>query len=83
MTLLYSLLGWTMLAGVLVMLALLPLQGWQAQIYESMQDEKLSAMDQRMRLTTEVLGSMKIVKVLLWRRLYNELTNIALLNKGN
>lgn len=75
MTLLYSLLGWTMLAGVLAMLALLPLQGWQAQIYESMQDEKLSAMDQRMRLTTEVLGSMKIVKVHYCKRL-----NIALIN---
>ena len=63
MTMLYSLLGWTMLAGVLAMLALLPLQGWQAQIYESMQGKKLTAMDQRIRLTTEVLGSMKIVKV--------------------
>ncbi|KAF9984109.1 Multidrug resistance-associated protein 1 [Mortierella antarctica] len=66
MRLLYGLLGWTMLAGVLVMLLMLPLQAWQARIYESMQHEKLKAMDQRIRLTTEVLGSMKIVKLYGW-----------------
>ncbi|KAF9570989.1 Multidrug resistance-associated protein 1 [Mortierella alpina] len=66
MRLLYGLLGWTMLAGVLAMLLMLPLQAWQARIYESMQHEKLKAMDQRIRLTTEVLGSMKIVKLYGW-----------------
>ncbi|KAG9323193.1 hypothetical protein KVV02_002982 [Mortierella alpina] len=66
MRLLYGLLGWTMLAGVLVMLLMLPLQAWQARIYESMQHEKLKAMDQRIRLATEVLGSMKIVKLYGW-----------------
>ncbi|KAF9961946.1 Multidrug resistance-associated protein 1 [Mortierella alpina] len=66
MRLLYGLLGWTMLAGVLVMLLMLPLQAWQARIFKRMQREKLKAMDQRIRLTTEVLGSMKIVKLYGW-----------------
>ncbi|CAO3566553.1 unnamed protein product [Mortierella alpina] len=66
MRLLYGLLGWTMLAGVLVMVLMLPLQAWQARIYESMQHKKLKAMDQRIRLTTEILGSMKIVKLYGW-----------------
>ncbi|KAG0199404.1 Multidrug resistance-associated protein 1 [Mortierella sp. GBA30] len=66
MKLLYDLLGWTMLAGILTMLALLPLQAWQARVYETMQGDKLSAMDQRIRLTTEVLASMKIVKLYGW-----------------
>ncbi|KAG0057832.1 Multidrug resistance-associated protein 1 [Gryganskiella cystojenkinii] len=79
MTMLYSLLGWTMLAGVLAMLALLPLQGWQAQIFESMQDEKLTAMDQRVRITTEVLSSMKIVKLYGWSKAF--LDRITLIRK--
>jgi len=60
---LYRFLGWSMLAGFIGMLLLLPLQAWQARIFESMQDEKLSAMDQRVRLTTEVLAGIKVVKV--------------------
>ncbi|KAG0263816.1 Multidrug resistance-associated protein 1 [Mortierella polycephala] len=66
MILLYNLLGWTMFAGVLTMLTMLPLQAWQARVFEGMQDVRLTAMDQRIRLTTEVLASMKIVKLYGW-----------------
>ncbi|KAG9062305.1 Multidrug resistance-associated protein 1 [Linnemannia hyalina] len=66
MKMLYNLLGWSMLAGVLVMLSLLPLQAWQARVFQSIQSGKLKAMDERMRLTTEVLSSMKIVKLYGW-----------------
>ncbi|KAF8929241.1 Multidrug resistance-associated protein 1 [Dissophora ornata] len=66
MRLLYNLLGWSMLAGVLTMLAMLPLQAWQARVYESMQGEKLRAMDERIRLTTDILASMKIIKLYGW-----------------
>ncbi|KAF9919569.1 Multidrug resistance-associated protein 6 [Linnemannia zychae] len=63
---LYDLLGWSMLAGVLAMLSLLPLQAWQARIFQSIQSGKLKEMDERMRVTTEVLTSMKIVKLYGW-----------------
>ncbi|KAG0271079.1 Multidrug resistance-associated protein 1, partial [Linnemannia gamsii] len=66
MKMLYDLLGWSMLAGVLAMLSLLPLQAWQARAFQSIQSGKLKAMDERMRLTTEVLSSMKIVKLYGW-----------------
>ncbi|KAI1293345.1 Multidrug resistance-associated protein 1 [Mortierella claussenii] len=66
MRLLYGLLGWTMLAGVLTMMAMLPLQTWQARVFKSMQGEKLQAMDQRVQLTTDVLASMKIIKLYGW-----------------
>ncbi|KAG0210936.1 Multidrug resistance-associated protein 1 [Mortierella sp. NVP41] len=66
MKMLYSLLGWSMLAGVLAMLSLLPLQAWQARVFQSIQGGKLKAMDERMRLTTEVLLSMKTVKLYGW-----------------
>lgn len=66
MKMLYNLLGWSMLAGVLAMLSLLPLQAWQARVFQNIQSGKLKAMDERMRLTTEVLSSMKIVKLYGW-----------------
>ncbi|KAG0078619.1 Multidrug resistance-associated protein 1 [Linnemannia elongata] len=66
MKMLYNLLGWSMLAGVLAMLSLLPMQAWQARVFQNIQSGKLKAMDDRMRLTTEVLSSMKIVKLYGW-----------------
>ncbi|KAG0272579.1 hypothetical protein BGZ96_005261, partial [Linnemannia gamsii] len=63
---LYELLGWSMLAGVLAMLFIFPLQAWKARAFRTMQSERLKAIDERMRLTTEVLSSMKIVKLYGW-----------------
>ncbi|KAG0031889.1 Multidrug resistance-associated protein 1 [Podila clonocystis] len=64
--LLYSYLGWSMIAGVFTMVALLPLQGWQVKVYESMQGAKLAAMDKRIRQTTEVLYGIKVAKLYGW-----------------
>lgn len=64
--LLYSYLGWSMLAGVFTMIALLPLQAWQVKGYESMQGAKLAAMDKRIRQTTEVLSGIKVTKLYGW-----------------
>jgi ABC-type multidrug transport system fused ATPase/permease subunit len=64
--LLYRFLGWSMIAGFLGMVLLLPLQALQAKVFESMQSGKLAAMDQRIRLTTEVLAGIKIVKIYGW-----------------
>ncbi|KAF9150200.1 Canalicular multispecific organic anion transporter 2 [Linnemannia schmuckeri] len=64
--LLHRFLGWSMIAGFLGMVLLLPLQGLQARVFESMQSRKLAAMDQRIRLTTEVLAGIKIVKIYGW-----------------
>ncbi|KAF9308629.1 Multidrug resistance-associated protein 1 [Podila horticola] len=63
---LHGQLGWTMMAGVLVMLLLLPIQAWQGGFYKNRQRDKLLAMDQRIRLTAEVLASMKVVKLYGW-----------------
>ncbi|KAG0026028.1 hypothetical protein BGZ82_009689, partial [Podila clonocystis] len=63
---LYMQLGWTIMAGVLVMLLLLPIQAWQGGFYKNRQRDKLFAMDQRIRLTAEVLASMKVVKLYGW-----------------
>ncbi|KAG0213299.1 hypothetical protein BGX31_001295, partial [Mortierella sp. GBA43] len=64
--LLYKFLGWPMIAGVSGMVLLVPLQAWQAKLYERMQDKQLRAMDQRVRLTTEVLTGIRVVKLYGW-----------------
>ncbi|KAG9327868.1 hypothetical protein KVV02_000314 [Mortierella alpina] len=64
--LLYRFLGWSMIAGVMGMILLLPLQAWQAKVFETIQDRKLAAMDRRVRLTTEVLAGIKVVKIYGW-----------------
>ncbi|KAG0220916.1 hypothetical protein BGX31_010388, partial [Mortierella sp. GBA43] len=72
MTLLYGVLGWTMLAGVFAMVAMLPLQAWQARMYDRLQSQKLKAMDERVRLTTDILASMKIIKLYAWGKAFSD-----------
>ncbi|KAF9347394.1 Multidrug resistance-associated protein 1 [Mortierella sp. AD094] len=64
--LLYKFLGWSMIAGFLGLLAFLPIQTWQAKIFEGSQGDKLKAMDQRIRLTTEILAGMRVVRLYGW-----------------
>ncbi|KAG0307447.1 Multidrug resistance-associated protein 1, partial [Dissophora globulifera] len=66
LVLLYMYLGWSMIAGFVAMVLLLPIQTWQAKVFESMQTEKLAATDQRVRLTTEVLAGMRVVRLYGW-----------------
>ncbi|KAF9573820.1 Multidrug resistance-associated protein 1 [Mortierella alpina] len=70
--LLYRFLGWSMIAGVMGMFLLLPLQAWQAKMFETLQDKKLAAMDRRVRLTTEVLAGIKVVKIYGWESAFLE-----------
>ncbi|CAO3565475.1 unnamed protein product [Mortierella alpina] len=75
--LLYRFLGWSMIAGVMGMVLLLPLQAWQAKVFEIIQDRKLAAMDRRVRLTTEVLAGIKVVKIYGWESAFlNRIGNL-------
>ncbi|KAG0197026.1 hypothetical protein BGX28_009470, partial [Mortierella sp. GBA30] len=64
--LLYRLLGWSVWVGLLIMVAMTPLQIWRAKIFGGMQNQKWKYMDERIRLTTEVLSAIKIVKLYAW-----------------
>ncbi|KAF9436431.1 hypothetical protein BGZ76_003993 [Entomortierella beljakovae] len=57
---------WSAWIGMLVMVAMSPLQGWRARIFGKMQREKWSHMDERIRLTTESLAAIKVVKLYAW-----------------
>ncbi|KAF9142606.1 hypothetical protein BGX30_002585 [Mortierella sp. GBA39] len=64
--LLYQLLGWSLLAGLAVFFILVPIQVKMASVMNGFQDEKLKWMDSRLRLMTEILTNIKIVKLYNW-----------------
>ncbi|KAF9944354.1 hypothetical protein BGZ65_012191 [Modicella reniformis] len=63
---LYRLLGWSLLAGVIAILALIPLQLWRARVFKTLEEDRLKTTDERVRLTSEILSNVKIVKLYGW-----------------
>ncbi|KAG0032210.1 hypothetical protein BGZ81_011465 [Podila clonocystis] len=64
--LLYRQLGWASMAGLATIIAASPVQGYVAAFFSKAKDEKLAAMDNRIRLVNEVLAGIKIVKLYGW-----------------
>ncbi|KAG0339820.1 hypothetical protein BG004_006658, partial [Podila humilis] len=64
--LLYRQLGWSAMAGLATIIAVSPIQGYIAAFFNKAKDEKLTAMDNRIRLVNEVLAGIKIVKLYGW-----------------
>ncbi|KAG0240518.1 hypothetical protein BGX31_001878 [Mortierella sp. GBA43] len=62
----YNNIGWSFLAGVIAILALMPLQLWRAGRVEVLEEERLKTTDERVRLTSEILSNAKIVKLYGW-----------------
>ena len=63
---LYRLLGWPLVAGLAVFAILTPIQTAMAKFMNKSQDDQLTWMDHRLRLMTEVLSNIKIVKLYHW-----------------
>ncbi|OAX83617.1 hypothetical protein ACJ72_02017 [Emergomyces africanus] len=72
---LYQLLGLSMLAGVGVMILMVPLNGLIAKLMKNFQIKQMKNKDQRTRLMTEILNNMKSIKLYAW--------NTAFINKLN
>ncbi|KAG0223088.1 hypothetical protein BGW41_005710, partial [Actinomortierella wolfii] len=64
--LLYVKLGWCSLAGLGVIVLISPAQTVLAQIISKGRNQKLAAMDARIRLTNEILSGIKIIKLYGW-----------------
>ncbi|KAF9977214.1 hypothetical protein BGZ73_006687 [Actinomortierella ambigua] len=64
----YELVGWTTLVGLGTILAMVPLQVWRAGKFEELEDKILKAKDERVRLTTQILSSIKVIKLYNWER---------------
>ncbi|KAF9577024.1 hypothetical protein BGW38_008052, partial [Lunasporangiospora selenospora] len=76
MWLLYRQLGPSCFTGLGVVILITPVQGWIAGVLARAKDKKLEAMDGRVRLLTELLSGIKIVKLYAWERPFAERLNV-------
>ncbi|KAG0196526.1 hypothetical protein BGX33_001562, partial [Mortierella sp. NVP41] len=70
--LLYRQLGWSSFGGIGSVIVIMPMQIWIASVLAKVRDEKLTAMDNRIRLINEVLSGIKIVKLYGWESSFRD-----------
>lgn len=63
---LYNLVGWSMMAGIVVMIVMMPIQGFTAKIMKRMQKTQMKNKDARSRLINEIINNMKAIKLYAW-----------------
>ncbi|KZV63091.1 P-loop containing nucleoside triphosphate hydrolase protein [Peniophora sp. CONT] len=63
---LYTLLGWSALVGLALMVASLPLPGWIASKMQGIQRTAMKKTDARVQTATEMLGVLRMVKLFGW-----------------
>ena len=60
------------MAGVITILAFVPIQAWRASVYEGLEEDRLKTTDERVRLISEVLSNIKIVKLYGWESAFKK-----------
>ncbi|KAG0378058.1 hypothetical protein BGX24_004851 [Mortierella sp. AD032] len=70
--LLYDRLGPSSLTSVGVIIMIIPMQALMAKVVNKAKDRKLEAMDNRIRILTEVLSSIKTVKMYSWENAFRK-----------
>ncbi|CAI4218017.1 unnamed protein product [Parascedosporium putredinis] len=63
---LYQLVGWSMFAGIAVMIIMVPLNGWISTVMRTLQKKQMKNKDARSRLITEIINNMKSIKLYAW-----------------
>lgn len=63
---LYHLVGWSMLAGIGVMIFMIPINGVIARYMKNLQKAQMKNKDARSRLVAEIINNMKSIKLYAW-----------------
>jgi ABC-type multidrug transport system fused ATPase/permease subunit len=63
---LYQLVGWSMLAGIGVMIIMIPINGVIARYMKNLQKQQMKNKDARSRLIAEIVNNMKSIKLYAW-----------------
>ncbi|KAL8420183.1 hypothetical protein RB594_003095 [Gaeumannomyces avenae] len=63
---LYQLVGWSMLAGIAVMIIMIPINGVVARFMKNLQKTQMKNKDARSRLIAEIINNMKSIKLYAW-----------------
>ncbi|KAJ2863548.1 hypothetical protein GGH94_003542, partial [Coemansia aciculifera] len=68
--LLYNTLGWSVFAGVAVMVVSIPLNGWITKRMRELQIGQMKNKDKRTTMIDEALSGVKVIKLYAWERLF-------------
>ncbi|CAO3570415.1 unnamed protein product [Mortierella alpina] len=60
---LYRLLGWSTFCGLGMIFVITPIQAWAGGLMDNVKEAKMEAQDHRVRLMTEILANIKIIKL--------------------
>lgn len=69
---LWDILGVATLAGLAVMILLIPVNAWCAKMFTSQNTRQMKYKDKRMKMTTEVLNGIKVLKLYAWEPSFQE-----------
>ncbi|KIV99658.1 uncharacterized protein PV09_08713 [Verruconis gallopava] len=73
--LLYQIMGYSSIAGIGMMLALLPVNMVISKMFSRIQKQILAATDSRIHITNEVLGNVRIIKFFAWQQRFMHAVN--------
>ncbi|KAJ2731440.1 hypothetical protein IW152_004528 [Coemansia sp. BCRC 34962] len=65
---LYNTLGWSVFAGVAIMVVSIPLNGWISRRVRTLQSEQMKNKDKRTTMISEVLSGVRVIKLYAWER---------------
>ncbi|KAF9337504.1 Multidrug resistance-associated protein 1 [Linnemannia elongata] len=64
--LLYKTLGWSAWVGLLTLVSMTPMQVWRVKLFNRLRREVSELADERIRVMTEILSAIKVVKLYAW-----------------
>ncbi|CCG81763.1 ATP-dependent bile acid permease [Taphrina deformans PYCC 5710] len=80
-TLLYTVLGWSALAGILAMIILLPANYWMSSQFSKIQEDLMKTTDIRINRMNELLNSIRIIKYFAWEQSFMKDINLCRQNE--
>ncbi len=70
-------LQWACLAGVGVLLLLIPFQGVMGRLFQSVRRKTAQLTDHRIRIMNEVITGMRVIKMYTWEKAFAQLVELA------
>ncbi|CAD6185500.1 unnamed protein product [Caenorhabditis auriculariae] len=65
---LWKLLGWSVLAGLVILLLMIPFNSWISVKMRNCQMEQMKFKDERIKMMSEILNGMKVLKLYSWEK---------------
>ena len=79
---LYQLVGWSMMAGIGVMLVMIPVNGLIARMMKRLQKQQMKYKDTRSRLIAEIVNNMKSIKLYAWGAAFMKILKYLILESA-